>query len=255
MKHVVRRIRTAVLTLGSILALVSSAPVFAATSWDFMGVSDAPVSQVGNSLIFTVDGQNVTATSWADTGIGGTLESATISRHWTGLGSCNSAEEGDCTVFTSSESTHQVDNQGEQDWVLLVFEEAVNFDLITYTPYGEADRDASYWIGNINSGQDLTGLSYSDLLNIGFGDRVDVDQSVGDGRVSINFNGISGNALLIGAQLGGVDDRMKISTLQTSVVPLPASAWLMLSGLAVLAWMRRRQITHSPPNNAELKFA
>ena len=50
---------------------------------------------------------------------------------------------------------------------------------------------------------------------------------------------------LFAAHVAGFDGPHGITSAQfggSSVVPLPASAWLMLSGLAVLGWMRRRNL-------------
>jgi hypothetical protein len=236
------------------LVLLFSVSANAATAWDFRGLADAPVGIIGasggfpNALTFTVDGNTVTASAWADTGAGSTFEGATVAREWTGLGSCNSAELGDCVSFPSTESTHQVDNQAEQEWVLLVFDGAYLFDSLVHSPFGEADRDASYWIGNIDPNQSLAGLTYSDLTGIGFGDRIDTSAEFGRGTVTIDFGGATGNAILIGAALGQSDDRLKIASVQASVVPLPASAWLMLSALGMLICAAKRRSGHAPPS-------
>jgi hypothetical protein len=230
------------LGMGTMMAFSTSAQ--AATTWDFRGLTDAPIGIIGgspNALTFTVDGGTVTASSWHDNGVEATFEGATIAREWTGLGSCNSIEAGDCVNFQSSESTHQVDNQGSQEWVLLVFDGEYSFDSLVHSPFGDADRDASYWVGNINPAQDLGGLTYSDLTGIGFGDRIDTSADFGQGTVTINFGGASGNAILIGARLGDSDDRMKIASVNASVVPLPASAWLMLSSLGMLVMNKRKR--------------
>lgn len=233
--------------LGALLLLAMSSNANAATAWDFRGLTDAPVGQIAasgtspNALTFTVNGNTVTASAWHDTGKESIFEAATIDRYWTGLGSCNSSEAGDCINPLSVDSTHQIDNQGSQEWVLLLFDNTSSFETLVHSPFGEADRDASYWVGSIAPDQSLAGLTYTDLAGIGFGDRIDTSEDAGIGTVTINFNGAIGNAILIGAKLGDNDDRMKIASIQASVVPLPASVYLMMSGLGVLAWMRKRK--------------
>jgi hypothetical protein len=230
---------------GLVLLLIGPA-VAASTTWDFRGLTAAPMGIIApsgtspNALTFTVDGHTVTASSWSDTGSGSTFEGATIDRYWTGLGSCATTELGDCINPVSGDSTHQVDNQDEQEWILFVFDETYNFESLVHSPFGDADRDASYWIGTIDPDQDLTGLTYSDLTGIGFGDRIDTSADFGQGTVTINFDGAVGNAILIGAALGDIDDRMKIASVQASVVPLPPSATLLLTALLGLAWYRKR---------------
>ena len=133
MKKLLLAARECSAVLGLITMLVFSGSAQAATVWDFTGATDAPVGIIGgspNALTFTVDGNTVTTTSWHDNGAGGAFEAATIGREWTGLGSCNSAEAGDCVDFGSSDFTHQVDNQGTQEWVLLVFDGEFSFDSL-----------------------------------------------------------------------------------------------------------------------------
>jgi hypothetical protein len=194
-----------------------------------------------------LDGLASGAIGYSDTGKDSTFGLADMRSEWTGLGVCNAIELGDCADFQSPDSTHQVDNQGEQDWVLFVFEPfdgLLSFESLVHSPYGAADRDASYWIGTIGNGFedfDLRGLGYADLAGIGFGDRIDTSADFGEGTVTIDFGGAVGNAILIGAKLGDTDDRLKIATVQASVVPIPAAAWLFGSGLGLLGWMRARK--------------
>jgi hypothetical protein len=211
---------------------------------DFEGSDGFITSGSGGAL----DGLMSGALGYSDTGKGGTFELADMRSEWTGLGVCNEFEEGDCINVTSAVNNHQVDNQGEQDWVLLIFEPfggLLSFESLVHSPYGAADRDASYWIGNIGEGFDLRGLGYADLASIGFGDRIDTSADYGEGTVTIDFGGAVGNAILIGAKLGDTDDRLKIAAVQASVVPIPAAAWLFASGLGMLGWFRKRAAVRS----------
>jgi hypothetical protein len=68
-----------------------------------------------------------------------------------------------------------------------------------------------------------TPLDYLNALSSG-------NASGGNQLFAAHVTGFDGPNDLTGAQFGG-----------TTVVPLPTSAWLMLSGLGVLGWMRRKQ--------------
>jgi hypothetical protein len=240
------------LAMASMLTISSTAQ--ASTTWDWRLVSGSSISLesfLGYDAFITegaggvLDGLSSGAIGYSDTGKDSTFALADMRSEWTGLGVCNDVELGDCADSQSVDSTHQVDNQGEQDWVLLVFEPfdgLLSFESLVHSPYGAADRDASYWIGTIEDENfDLRGLGYADLAGIGFGDRIDTSADFGEGTVTIDFGGAVGNAILIGAKLGDTDDRLKIATVQASVVPIPAAAWLFGSGLGLLGWMRARK--------------
>ena len=244
------------LAMASMLTISPTAQ--ASTTWDWRLASGSVLNSeeydgydafVTSSSGGVLDGLGGAAIGYSDTGMGSTFELANMRSEWTGLGVCNVDELGDCVTFPSVDNTHQVDNQGGQDWVLLVFEPSesglLSFESLVHSPYGAADRDASYWIGTIGGGSledwDLRGLGYADLAGIGFGDRIDTSADFGEGTVTIDFGGAVGNAILIGAKLGDTDDRLKIATVQASVVPIPAAAWLFGSGLGLLGWMRARK--------------
>jgi len=246
------------LLFASMLTISSTAQ--ASTTWDWRVASGGSISgddYEGYDVFITdgtggaLDGLASGAIGFSDTGKGGTFDLADMRSEWTGLGVCNDSELGDCVTFPSAVNTHQVDNQGEQDWELLIFEPfggLLTFDSLVHSPWGAADRDASYWIGTIGSDEeewDLRGLDYADLASIGFGDRIDTSADYGDGTVTIDFGGAVGNAILIGAKLGDTDDRLKIATVQASVVPIPAAAWLFASGLGMLGWFRKRAAVRS----------
>jgi hypothetical protein len=241
----------AMASMASMLTISSTAQ--ASTTWDWRLVSGSSISSeifLGYDAFITegaggvLDGLSSGAIGYSDTGKDSTFGLADMRSEWTGLGVCNAIELGDCADFQSPDSTHQVDNQGEQDWVLFVFEPDVllSFESLVHSPYGAADRDASYWIGTIEDENfDLRGLGYADLAGIGFGDRIDTSADFGEGTVTIDFGGAVGNSILIGAKLGDTDDRLKIATVQASVVPIPAAAWLFGSGLGLLGWVRARK--------------
>jgi hypothetical protein len=247
------------LIFASMLMISSTAQ--ASTTWDWRLVSGGILELEefeGSSGFITygsggvLDGLGGGAFGYSERN--GIFGLADIRSEWTGLGVCNEFEEGDCITFPSAVNNNQVDNQYEQDWVLLVFEPSgglLSFESLVHSPYGAADRDASYWIGTIGEDDqfgedwDLRGLGYADLAGIGFGDRIDTSADFGEGTVTIDFGGAVGNSILIGAKLGDTDDRLKIATVQASVVPIPAAVWLFGSGLGLLGWFKKSAAVRS----------
>lgn len=225
----------------------------ASTLYDFTS-GGTPYTPVGTSYGNALDFGDMTATGWGTTGVphnyNSLLDTAQIWQWPTGLGVCNRSEGtvgGGCSVF----SEHQVDNVGDDDYVLFAFDQAVQFDQIIIDPYFTTDRDVSYWIGNVAS-FDLTGLDPVALDPPGttaFGDPINVSFGFGNDPVSVNLGGASGNALLFAARADPGNwhdnDYFKIASLEVTatVIPVPAAVWLFGSGLiGLIGVMRRRKV-------------
>ncbi len=249
-----------------LLAAVSN--VQASTVYDFRsnGTSYTEVngSGYGNGLDFG----NMTATAWATTGVptnnNSLIDSAQIHQWGTGLGSCNK-EEGLAFGGCSTSTEHQVDNIGDDDYVLFLFDQTVQFDKIKINPFFSSDRDVSYWIGNISSASVMMGLDPADLdpsntpppsgsATINSTDFPFYNQKnfgSGSSVKTVNFannavGGNIGNALLFAARAdagnGYDNDYFKIRSLEVStVVPVPAAVWLFGSGLLGLVGVARRK--------------
>jgi len=205
-------------------------------------------STYGNRLTYAQGGETLRVTAWANTADGplGGFESAFLQRFSTGLGVCN-RDEGSIRNCVSRGLDHQVDNVGQLELVLFLFESPQAMQSLTIDPYGTWDRDVSYWVGTVSPTATLGGLDFGDLATLGFGGRHDALNSVGGAALTVGLGGLVGNALLVGA-LNPADnspDRFKMRTLVTTmapptVVPLPPAAWLLLSALGPLAALRRR---------------
>lgn len=76
------------------------------------------------------------------------------------------------------------------------------------------------------------------------GERIvlnDVVQGLGGWRL-LEATGINDRGQIIGAaRLNGLDSAFLLTPLDTAVVPLPAAAWSMLLGIAMIGWTARRK--------------
>lgn len=210
----------------------------AATTYDITSnglAHDHPGSGFSNGF----DYEDMAVSGWSTTGTNNKLETAQV-KHWdSGLGVCNRDEGIDC-----SSPQHQVDNVGADDLVLFLFDEQVQFDSVVIDPYGNYDRDVSFWIADITD-SNLKDITRSALLNGSsiFGDVTNKNNGPSEDTLTIGLSGGVGNALLFSAKLGGNDhdDRFKIRSLTTSPVPVPAAVWLFGSGLIGLVAVARRK--------------
>lgn len=230
-----------------LLALVASMaiPAQAATINFTSDLYNQTGSGFGNVLDYYGDGVEVSA--WANTGVphgtNNQINTAQIKVWSTGLGSCNQDELANC-----SDPEHQVDNVGDDDLVLFVFDRVVEFGQIRINPFGEHDRDVSFWVANLSTPVDLTGWTSSSLRNgsSAFGTRHNNNNGVSDNAKWIPLLGLQGNALLFGGKFNSNDsndnDYFKIEklTYEEVVVPVPAAIWLFASGLLGLVSLARK---------------
>lgn len=241
-------VATLLRTLLPVLLLVAGTRVSDASTWNLAyGGSNASSqgSSWGNQLTFSKGGQQLKVSAWADTGSApaGSFETAYLGRFSTGLGVCNRGE-GSITACIDAGLDHQVDNVGQQDLVLFLFDTPQAFTSLTIDPWGVWDRDVSFWVGTVAPNLSLAGASRTTLVALGFGPQVDSFNSAGESALSISLGGRVGNALIVSALFpaDASPDRFKIKSLVTTnatVVPLPATMWLLVSALGSLAGVRR----------------
>lgn len=239
----------------SVIALLAANAATAATFWDFR-TGGSPSSVVGsgwgNVRTFTMGSETARVTAWADDGTTPPLPSfrnAYSGQYSTGLGICNRSEAvvaGSLALCATDGGVRdQVDNVGNNDFMLFEFSAAQVMHSITIDPYGAFDRDVTYWIGTVSSPLNLTGLTFTDLAALGFSAQVDSFNGVGDAPLTINLGNVTGNAILFGALYppNGTNDKFKIQSMSTTtaaVVPVPGALWLLGSAVAGLAALRRR---------------
>ncbi|TFG82624.1 MAG: VPLPA-CTERM sorting domain-containing protein [Chromatiales bacterium] len=241
---------TAIRNLLPTILLLLGCQTVTASTWTFASGGDyysTSGSSYGNQITFSqgLETLQVSALSnTADTPVN-SFETAYIKRFSTGLGVCN-REEGSISYCLNTNAIHQVDNVGQQDLVLFLFDSQQAMQSLTIDPYGVWDRDVSFWVGNVSPSLSLSGSTFANLGALGFGSQMNSLNGASDAALTISLGGYMGNALLVGGLFpaDGTPDRFKIRSLVTnagiSVVPVPAGAWLLLSGFGVLAGLRRR---------------
>lgn len=236
-------------SLIALTLLLSAANSHASTVYDFTSPGTTS-TEIGSGFGNALDFGNLTVTSWGTTGVpsnvNSNLDEGQILRFNTGLGACNKSEGANCY-----NPAHQVDNVGDDDLVLFMFDSAVDFNNIVIDPFGIYDRDVSFWIANITTAEsDLVGFNPFTLIDGSsiFGTATNISNFAGNGPMSINLGGTTGNALLFGGTLDAGyyqddDDRFKIASLNVTVVPVPAAIWLFISGLIGIAGFARRKVS------------
>lgn len=191
-----------------------------------------------NSVIQTVNGETVTATAFSVTG-NNNFQTATLGEYTGyGLGVCNQQElaaQGGC-----GSPQHEIDDNGQNDFVLFQFSAAVTSITITLDPVCNCDTDASYFVGN--------GLNPSGKTLAQLGTATTSNETTSDTVRTVTLTGLGAgvNSVLFGASVLGTDNYFKIESLSvtqgSTAAPEPATfglAGLALIGLGVIGKRRR----------------
>jgi len=205
----------------------------AATTWGF-GTHSGDEGTIGNVLTFTADGITVTATAWSYDGT--SFQQARLGQWSSGLAVCNQAE-------VCGDPIHQVDNDGQNEYVLFQFSSAVDPLSVRIDPYGIYDRDVSYWTSTTAlSSNLLLGETYASLSGLGFSPRIDDWGTESSDARDVSIASPVVTSLLFGARHNGGEDGhdyFKISSITT--VPEPSSFLLMGLGMLSLVWIARKR--------------
>jgi hypothetical protein len=149
-------------TLQLLLAAAALPLALTAAPLSFNLTGSSSNGSIGNSRTYASGGVTMTVTGWGSTGDGNTtLAAGAVGRWSTGIGVCNGAEGAGC-----GSPQHQVDNNGQFDFVMFQFSETVELGGVRLNPYGNRDTDVTYWAGMADGGANLAGLSLSDLAGI-----------------------------------------------------------------------------------------
>jgi hypothetical protein len=228
----------AAMTLAAALSVGTTATA-APVVFDFSG--SGGVGTNGNSLVWTIGDLTVTATAWYTTGSATNFGTAALGQYSTGLGVCN-ASEGSLSSCASNDDAHQVDNISQYDFVLFTFNKDVEINSVRIDPFGEHDRDVSYWLGS-NFTASLAGTAPNTLGSLGFGSRIDNTGTISSSPRTVSINAGDYGSLLFGARFleETRNDRFKITSLTVTAVPEPTTLLLLGLGLATAGSRLRRR--------------
>lgn len=234
------RISVSFARIAVLACATSVVPTFAASlSFNFTGI--AGQGSTGNFLVFTdLNGSGITATAkaYSNNGTGGILTAAALGQYGSGLGVCNTVEQGGTGGCTATSPTweHTVSNTNFNDFVLITFSQAVNLGTVNVAAF--AGTDISYFVGALTGSIGVDPTSNAAMTGIGLG-----TQKTGTGSTSYSLTGTGVTSLLVGAKLGDTNDGFKIGSLaatSATSTPEPATYALMGVVLSAIGLMRRR---------------
>ncbi|WP_417586113.1 exosortase-dependent surface protein XDP1 [Nitrincola sp.] len=249
-----------VIQLAAAAALVFSvaAPVSAA-SVDLNFTSGN--SGARNSLTYAYGDDQLTVSGLSGVNSGSISGSAV--QTWAGWG-LGMPSEGDHRISNENVSVQtgprpwQRENQRQYQMVLFDFGREVSLDSFTV---GDAVYTNNNWASVLAYTDTaplttLNGQSWSDLLESGFSNAGDANtyDDVTRGTPRLVEGGLTSQYWLVGVYnavfsdnpMGTYDEGFKLtgisfSTIDVSEVPLPAAAWLFLTGLAGMGWVKKRK--------------
>ena len=247
-----RKMTIALVALTTAIALPGAA---SAQQISFTGGSSATDGTDGNVRTFTVGGVQVQASAWSFQG--STLERAFLGHYSSGLGVTNDNEGNGQTALS-----HTTDNVGQSDFILLLFNQAVNVASARLTPYNvsgtQDDNDAL--VAYASTAHPFTNSPTAVPLNSTlwaalFGNDYTVQGNmVSPNWTSLNSSGLFGNAWIVGSALpnpDSFDDGFKLTAINvTPAVPEPGTWGMMLIGFGAMGVSLRRRRAIAMPQIA-----
>jgi hypothetical protein len=129
-----------------------------------------------------------------------------------GLGVTDSSENG-------SGTTHTLDNNGRNNYLVFVFDQAVVPSKATIG-WVSGDSDAQVWVGTI-AGAYSSSVMLSDAILSGFGSPETSTGGSSARTFSFNSTGKSGNVVVIAAKTDESNDYFKVATIDTTCTSTP----------------------------------
>jgi hypothetical protein len=239
----------------ALCAGLSATPAVAQTTISFAGGNSFTDGTDGNFRFFNSGGFKVQASAFSYDG--NVLERAFLGRYSTGLGVTNNGEG-----LGLLNNSHTIDNLGQKDFVLLVFDRSVNIASAVLRPYDISNtaNDNDAWVSYANfagaySAPTPTTLSLNSPL---WASLAAVDYTVNGNMqspfsVNLNSTGFYGNVWMLGAanlNRDARDDGFKLSSITVTSAPTQAisavpeaSTWaMMLFGFGGIGFAMRRKV-------------
>jgi len=190
---------------------------------------------LGNNIVETNSGETVTATAWSVTGSGDTtFQTGALGQYsGLGLGDCNQDE----LAVGCSAPQHEVDDNGQDDFVLFTFSTPVTSVTITIDPVCDCDTNASYYVGK---GLNPLGDTLAQLGTVTNSNQISPDVTR---SITLSGLGTGVTSILFGASTSGTDNYFKIESLSVTegaTAPEPATFGLAGAALIGLGVIRRK---------------
>jgi hypothetical protein len=232
---------------GLIAAGIAAAPASAATIV-FNTWNTSTDGTDGIVRAFSASGINVKATAFS---YNSSLSRAYLGDYGNaGLGVTNTSEGNG-----SSGNSHTVDNSSGKDFIVLVFDRAVNISGAILNPYsvaGSTDNDAfvSYATMSNAYSTDWSTISLSNSVFATLNSNGKNVQGSGDSSLTNLMSGVSsGNVWVIGAARNGANgywdnniDGFKLGSITvTASIPEPATWAMMIGGFGLVGMSMRRR--------------
>lgn len=203
---------------AAMFAIAIATPA-SATEFSFLSGHN-PASWTVNGITLSVSGWSTASTAPSATPTAGTTTA------YTGYGYG--------VINADTDNSHTIDNSGWYDFVRLDFSKAVTLDKVSLAKFGDTDA----WVSFGSKAIDMTSAAgWGTFLDNGadfLGTNVNRSFSVGNTQAA--------SVWLIGAGRGtGSDDSFKLSSINVTAVPEPATWAMMLFGFGGIGFAMRRR--------------